>query len=61
MQIILHSADISNGVRQFDIAFNWSERIMQEFWDQVINHLIIIKILKGRQRKITWIANKLPL
>jgi len=33
MEIIMHSADISNGLRNFDVAFEWAERIMIEFWD----------------------------
>ncbi len=50
MQIIMHSADISNGVRQFDIAFNWAERIMQEFWDQVFIQLFKLKFYRETKK-----------
>ena len=33
METIIHAADISNGLKNFDISFNWAERVVTEFWN----------------------------
>ena len=35
MDFILHAADISNSAKNFNISSNWSEKIVEEFWNQV--------------------------
>ena len=35
MESLVHAADISNPIKPFDIYFNWTERILEEFWAQV--------------------------
>jgi hypothetical protein len=35
MQTLLHAADISGSLRAFEIAKQWGERVMHEFWNQV--------------------------
>ena len=33
MKILIHAADISGSLRNFDISKVWGERIMEEFWN----------------------------
>lgn len=33
---ILHCADLSNSVKQFDYSFEWSKRLSQEFYEQTV-------------------------
>ena len=34
MNVLIHSADISNPTKPFDIYFQWAELVMKEFYDQ---------------------------
>ena len=34
MKALVHAADIGNSTRPFDVAKNWSERIIKEFFAQ---------------------------
>ena len=34
MNILIHSADISNPTKLFDIYFEWAKLVVEEFWDQ---------------------------
>lgn len=36
MDVSLHAADISNPIKPFHIYFMWTERVLEEFWNQVI-------------------------
>ena len=31
----MHASDISNGLKDYEICFEWSNRVMNEFWNQV--------------------------
>lgn len=35
METLLHAADISNPVKPFEVYFMWTERVLQEFFQQV--------------------------
>jgi hypothetical protein len=35
MELVVHTADISNPVKTWEVGREWTERVMQEFWDQV--------------------------
>lgn len=35
METLLHASDISNPIKPFDICFQWTDRVLQEFWRQV--------------------------
>ena len=37
LQIVLHSADVSNPAKSMDIYMEWTDRVMKEFYDQVRN------------------------
>ena len=34
MNVLIHSADISNPTKLFDIYFEWAKLVVEEFWDQ---------------------------
>ena len=34
MNLLIHSADISNPTKIFDIYFDWAKLVVEEFWDQ---------------------------
>ena len=34
MNLLIHSADISNPTKLFDIYFEWAKLVVEEFWDQ---------------------------
>jgi len=34
MNVLIHSADISNPTKIFDIYFDWAKLVVEEFWDQ---------------------------
>ena len=34
MNVLIHSADISNPTKVFDIYFDWAKLVVEEFWDQ---------------------------
>ena len=34
MNVLIHSADISNPTKLFDIYFGWAKLVVEEFWDQ---------------------------
>ena len=34
MNLLIHSADISNPTKLFDIYFQWAKFVVEEFWDQ---------------------------
>ncbi|KRX06400.1 hypothetical protein PPERSA_05013 [Pseudocohnilembus persalinus] len=34
MELILHAADVSNPIKPWDVCFQWTEKVMEEFWDQ---------------------------
>ena len=34
MNLLIHSADISNPTKLFDIYFEWAKMVVEEFWDQ---------------------------
>ena len=36
MEMLLHAADISNPTRQWDVYTKWTERVLGEFWNQVV-------------------------
>ena len=36
METIVHACDISNPIKKFDIYFQWAERVLEEFWNQVM-------------------------
>jgi 3'5'-cyclic nucleotide phosphodiesterase len=36
MDQIVHAADISNPIKPFNVYFLWTERVLEEFFDQVI-------------------------
>ena len=64
MDSLMHAADISNPLKPFPVYFQWTERILTEYWNQVIP-LKIIKItfnifnmlLKGDKER----ENELPI
>ena len=35
MDQLLHAADISNPIKPFDIYFEWTDRVLTEYWNQV--------------------------
>ena len=35
MEFLIHAADISNPGKPFHIYTEWTERILEEFWNQV--------------------------
>jgi len=35
MDSLLHAADISNPMKSWDVYFQWTERVLTEFWLQV--------------------------
>lgn len=36
MDQIIHAADISNPIKPFNVYFQWTERVLEEFFDQVV-------------------------
>ena len=36
MDSLLHAADISNPIKPFDIVQMWTDKVLAEFWQQVI-------------------------
>ena len=36
IEALIHSADISNPIKPFPIYFKWTERVLEEFFNQVI-------------------------
>lgn len=34
MEAVLHSADISNPIKSFNVYSQWTDRIIEEFWNQ---------------------------
>ena len=34
MNLLIHSADISNPTKKFNIYFKWAKLVVEEFWDQ---------------------------
>ena len=34
MNLLIHSSDISNPTKLFDIYFEWAKLVVEEFWDQ---------------------------
>lgn len=35
MDTLIHASDISNPIKPFNIYFQWTERILTEYWNQV--------------------------
>ena len=34
MQLALHTADLSNAAKPFNVYMSWTSKVMQEFWQQ---------------------------
>ena len=45
IEALIHSADISNPIKPFPIYFKWTERVLEEFFNQVIIFDLMNKFL----------------
>jgi hypothetical protein len=47
MEILIHASDISNPIKPYDIYNQWADRVLQEYWTQVIfNNKKKVKYIK---------------
>ena len=49
MDSLIHAADISNPIKPFAIYFQWTERILTEYWNQVN---IFFETLKFKEKTL---------
>lgn len=36
MNAVIHASDISNPIKNFGVYSKWVDRVLQEFWNQVL-------------------------
>ena len=41
MDNLIHAADISNPLKPFPVYYQWTERVLSEYWNQVKNFLLL--------------------